>query len=258
MGSPPTEVEREPNELQHMRKIDHTVAISAKSVTLEQYRALTKEKHEIGERWTNQTDFPAVAINWFMAAKYCNLLSKEEGLPEDQWCYEIKGDQVSWKANHLKLRGYRLPTEAEMEFVIRAGAVTSFSFGETDELLGRYAWFNKNSSDMVQRVGFKKPNDLGLFDMHGNCFTWCDEPYADYPAKGVDAIDDRNGRLVVAPTVGHVLRGGSFFYPWSVERCAYRLTYVPTHSDFDLGFRLARTISPDDFTTAPPKSGSNK
>jgi eukaryotic-like serine/threonine-protein kinase len=72
---------------------------------------------------------------------------------------------------YLSHTGYRLPTEAEMEYATRAGAVTSRYFGETEELLPRYAWYVTNSQDRTWPVGSKKPNDLGLFDMHGNVWT---------------------------------------------------------------------------------------
>ena len=84
-------------------------------------------------------------------------------------------------ANYLKRSGYRLPTEAEMEFATRAGSVTSRYYGETEELLPKYAWYNKNGQDRTWPVGSKKPNDLGLFDVQGNVFTWCQERFKAYP-----------------------------------------------------------------------------
>ena len=79
------------------------------------------------------------------------------------------------KPNYLSLTGYRLPTEAEWEYACRAGAVTSWYYGETAELLTHYGWYRTNSPDQTQPVGAKKPNDRGLFDMHGNVFNWCQE-----------------------------------------------------------------------------------
>ncbi len=75
------------------------------------------------------------------------------------------------KENYLSLTGYRLPTEAEMEYACRAGAVTSRYYGETEELLAKYGWYLQNSKERTWPVGSKKPNDLGLFDMHGNVYT---------------------------------------------------------------------------------------
>ncbi len=123
-----------------------------------------------------------VGTSWYQAAAYCNWLSKEEGIAEDQWCYEIKGQVTKLKENYLSLTGYRLPTEAEMEYATRAGALTSRYYGETEELLPKYAWYQKNSQERTWPVGSLKPNDLGLFDVQGNVFTWCQESYKAYPA----------------------------------------------------------------------------
>src|ERR1700723_926287 len=99
-----------------------------------------------------------------------------------------------------------------MEYTTRAGASSSRYYGETEELLGNYAWYTKNSNELVHRVGMKKPNDLGLFDVQGNCYTWCQEPYDTYPGVQNDkVVDDKEAsQLVVASTVSRVLRGGSF------------------------------------------------
>ena len=94
-------------------------------------------------------DLPAVGRSWFKAAAYCNWLSQQEGIDPKQWCYETKpaGETgpnvkvVELRANYLGLQGYRLPTEAEMEYAIRAGAITSRFFGETEDLLPKYAWY---------------------------------------------------------------------------------------------------------------------
>src|SRR6516225_191938 len=113
-------------------------------------------------------DLPVVGIDWYMAARYCNWLSKKEGIPEEEWCYEIHGNEFRLKANYLSRRGYRLPTEAEMEFATRAGASTARYYGETEELLPKYAWYLRNSQEQTWPVGSLKPNDLGLFDVQGN------------------------------------------------------------------------------------------
>jgi formylglycine-generating enzyme required for sulfatase activity len=175
-------------------------------------------------------------------------LSKVEGLPEDQWCYETnaKGQVTALKAKYLSLTGYRLPSEAEWEYACRAGAVTSRYYGETEELLAKYGWYFKNSGQRSWPVGKKKPNDLGLFDMHGNVYHWCQESLqGDYPAsKNGEGIEDNEGALSIPSTVSRVLRGGSFSTQASNVRCADRNWNVPAYRNANVGFRPARTFSP--------------
>src|SRR5262249_45713256 len=160
-----------------------------------------------------------------------------------QWCYEIKGDTTKLKANYLRLSGYRLPTEAEMEYATRAGAMTTRYFGETEGLLPKYAWYVKNAEDRTWPVGSKKPNDLGLFDVQGNVWEWCQEPYSDYSKTDRDqGVEDKDGEEVIIGTRNRVLRGGSFNSRGSNVRSAARYEQVPTYRFVAFGFRPARTI----------------
>jgi formylglycine-generating enzyme required for sulfatase activity len=244
MGSPPTEAGRRDYETQHKKRIGRTFALAAKSVTMEQFRQFEKG-YAPPVVHTETAEFPVVGINWHLAAKYCNWLSKEEGIPEDQWCYEIKGDEINLKSSYLSLAGYRLPTETEKEYATRAQAVTSGYYGETDELLPKYAWYNKHSKEKTWPVGSLKPNDLGLFDTQGNVFTWCQESFKPYPSvKCEESAEDVEDELVVGSTVGRVLRGGSFDAQASYVRSASRINNVPTFGAYDFGFRPGRTFPP--------------
>jgi eukaryotic-like serine/threonine-protein kinase len=226
-------------------------------VTVEQYRQFDKE-YELPAVYTRTAELPVVAVDWYRPVKYCNWLSNEEGIPEDQWCYEIKGQVTKLKENYLSLTGYRLPTEAEMEYATRAGALTSRYYGETDELLPKYAGYLKNSQEQTWPVGSLKPNDLGLFDVQGNVYTWCQESYKDYP-KGneAEARDDQEDGIVVTSTVVRVLRGGSFLLRASDLRSAFRYGNVPSFRNYIVGFRPARTLPLGSFTalTSTPEGG---
>ena len=278
MGSPTAEVGREDDEPQHKRRIGRTFALAAKLVTVEQYRKFDKG-YQLPAVSTRMAYLPVVEIDWYKAAKYCNWLSKQEGIPRDQWCYLPKDEGAlivatgigmasfapnrllaGWMAHkwlspdkdayaegmklapdYLKRTGYRLPSEAEWEYACRAKAVTAYSFGETEELLPKYAWYAPNSQDRTWPVGSLKPNDFGLFDMHGNVYTWCSEINNAYPqAKGCN--DDRENGLVVVGTLSRCLRGGSFNLQASFVRSADRRDYVPASRNGYFGFRVTRTL----------------
>jgi formylglycine-generating enzyme required for sulfatase activity len=149
------------------------------------------------------------------------------------------------KKNYPSLTGYRLPTEAEVEYATRAGAVTSLYYRETAELLDKYGWYTKDSRDRTWSVGGLKPNDLGLFDLHGNVYTWCQESYkGDYAApKGAETVEDKEDHLTVEDTGLRMLRGNSFFaYNGSLVRSAYRYWLVPATRHAFVGFRP--TVTP--------------
>jgi formylglycine-generating enzyme required for sulfatase activity len=138
-----------------------------------------------------------------------------------------------------------LPTEAEIEYATRAGALTSRFYGETEELLHKYAWYTKNSQGKTWPVGGLKPNDLGLFDMQGNVYTWCQERYKDDPqGQDDEPKEDQEDSYSINNQESRVLRCGSFRYPTWLVRSAYRNRDVPTYRGNFVGFRPARTLVP--------------
>jgi serine/threonine protein kinase/formylglycine-generating enzyme required for sulfatase activity len=253
MGSPPLPEARpwiasrqQFMESRHRMSIDRHFAIAATPVTKEQFlRFLEHFEHVEMRRYPDPT-CPIGGVKWELAAMYCNWLSLKEGIEREQLCYEtdVLGVRVTrLKENYLSLDGYRLPSEAEWEYACRAGATTSRYYGESAELLGKYAWYSGNSGERSWPVGSKKPNDLGLFDMHGNVWSWCQESYKDYPeAKGDKVFHDREDTLGIEATRYRASRGGSFDSPATDVRCAFRHGEFPLTRYFNGGFRPARTI----------------
>jgi serine/threonine protein kinase/formylglycine-generating enzyme required for sulfatase activity len=247
MGSPSYEPDRFNDEQLHRRRIPRTFAIATKPVTVAEYRNYPDTKYAPDMRYAPTPDCPAIQISWHKAARYCNWLSKMEGIPPDQWCYTENRPEPRLKKNYLSLTGYRLPTEAEWEYACRAGAVTRWYFGESEALLGTYGWFILNSGNKAWPVMSKQPNDLGLFDLHGNVWCWCHVNGKTYPKlNDGEVVEDSELRDDI------VLRGGSYTVTAPGLRCARRSTLVPLVRDsVSVGFRPARTL-PDARVSGSP------
>jgi formylglycine-generating enzyme required for sulfatase activity len=220
----------------HRQQISHSFAIASKEVTVEQFLRFRKSKE-----YAPTGECPVNAVTWYDAAAYCNWLSAQEGIPMDQLCYAPDkdgryGEGMRIVANYLLRKGYRLPTEAEWEYACRAGADTGYSFGEPVELLRKYAWYAGNSPGRSQPGGMLRPNDFGLFDMHGNALEWCQSAFTPVAAEYRTGDGTSNGP--------RVLRGGWFGSAAGLVRSAYRDGRVPTLRDTYVGFRPARTIAP--------------
>jgi len=196
------------HETSHLRRIGRSFAIATKEVTWREFTGLVKtaqfsnNPHHVDP---DDPDYPVREVSWYDAAHYCNRLSEKVGLSKDQWCYQPneKGEYAAGMrpaGNYLERSGYRLPTEAEWEFACRAGAASDYCFGDDPTRLRYYAWYDvsakldtqsldvlggrlrtdagllgvleawEHSYGHEKRVGRLKPNDLGLFDMHGNIF----------------------------------------------------------------------------------------
>jgi len=136
--------------------------------------------------------------------------------------------------------GLGLPTEAQWEHACRAGTTSEFSFGDDKALLKEYAWYNETASSTGEKyahgVGLKRPNGLGLYDMCGNVFEWCQDWYGSYSR---DAQTDPRG-----PNSGssRVYRGGGFNCTAGYSRSAFRIRGDPGSRHFVLGFRPSRPL----------------
>ncbi len=129
--------------------------------------------------------YPAATMTQQSALRYC------------QWLSNKTGDF------------YRLPTEAEWEYACRAGTQTPWAWGKEPEKAIDYAWFYENSSGSYQKVGTKKPNAWGLYDMHGNVAEWTLDYYTtDYFQR----LDSNAVNPQVWPLKKHsrTVKGGSF------------------------------------------------
>lgn len=215
MGSPDSEPNRKPDEgPQHKVKIS-PFWMGQCEITWNEYELFMYPDEEKRTRATVQSDekgdkladavthpskpyvemsfgmgkdgFPAIAMTQHAANKYCQWLSAKTG------------------------QFYRLPTEAEWEYAARAGTTTTYFWGDDASKLPDYAWFEENSDFKYQKVGKKKPNPWGLYDIYGNVVEWVLDQYdPDYykqcDARGV-VTDPWNRATKPYPLA---VRGGSW------------------------------------------------
>ncbi len=175
-------------------------------------------------------NYPAISMTQYAALTFC------------KWLSQITG----------KL--YRLPTEAEWEYACRAGTTTAYYFGDDVSMLGDYAWYWDNSNDSYHKVGEKKPNPWGLYDMHGNVAEWTMDQYqADFYSTLEDGA--KNPWRIPTSLYPRSVRGGSWDDDPPALRSANRIESDPDWQKRDpqipksfwwntdapfLGFRVVR------------------
>jgi formylglycine-generating enzyme required for sulfatase activity len=217
MGSPESEEGRYEDEVQHEVTLTKDFYLGVTEVTQAQYQKVMGENpsHFQGDKVQSESsNHPVERVSWEDAVDFCKKLSE---LPEEK------------KAGRV----YRLPTEAEWEYACRAGSKAAYGFGDERDSLGDYAWFMQNLGGKTHRVGEKKPNAWGLYDMHGNIWEWCNDSYGEYPKGAVsDPTGSREGSI-------RVIRGGGWGDVAASCRSADRDGNGPSFRIFCNGFRVA-------------------
>lgn len=204
----------------HQVSLSSPFHIGTYQVTNAQYEEFDPDHREQrGKIGFSQDDDEAVVfVDWHEATRFCEWLSKKEGLP------------------------YRLPTEAEWEYACRAGTTTHYHTGDT--LPGEFqknvgeSWYpdegrSRGAEEIVPlHVGKTSPNAWGLFDMHGNVEEWCQDWYGPYEAHPQTDPCGRESGLY------RVTRGGSHSTLLCYLRSANRLGAVPEDKHWYIGFRV--------------------
>lgn len=181
MGSPPSERGRYDDEGQFEVTISRGFWLGQYLVTQAQFTAGLRH----GNRWpslfstlSDSADRPVEQVSWGEAIAFCKELNSvyADNLPAGY--------------------GFSLPTEAQWEYVCRAGTRTRYHSGDADEDLDHVDWHAGNSGGTTHPVGQKPPNPWGFFDMHGNVQEWCYDCYSDYPdGSVVDWEGPKDGML---------------------------------------------------------------
>ena len=214
----------------------HSVTVS--DFYIGKYEVTQKEWKEIMDNnpshWKGD-DLPVESVSWYDAVEFCNRKSEAEGLTK---CYTGSGKNI--KCN-FSAGGYRLPTEAEWEYAACGGiegenAHSRFRYSGSNNI-GDVAWYSSNSGGKTHKVGTKQPNELGIYDMSGNVWEWCNDWYEeDYYNKS-----PKNDPRGPSSAEYSVLRGGSWNPYGNDCRVANRSSYAPSVSSSIIGFRFART-----------------
>jgi len=201
----------------HEVSIDKAFYIGRYEITNIEYKeflAATKKRVMIPPNWTADMQ-PAVGVSWDDANAYA------------AWLSDLTGKK------------YRLPTEAEWEYVARAGTTTRYFWGDVHQKEGSwlktfpiqthdYAWIKTNSNDVTHSVGSKKPNAWGLYDIIGNVWEWCSDTYTD---DYTTAPEEEQLKII---------RGGSWFSTPNEVTSSHRGANVNDFISYSIGFRLVR------------------
>ena len=239
MGSPDRETDRCEDEGPLLNvALDYRLAVGKYEVTFDDWRACAAAGHCSEYRpddqgWGNGT-YPVVNVSWHDAKEYIEWLKK--GAPMDQKQHQAQPPFC-----------YRLLTEAEWEYVARAGTTTPFNTGTTiraDQANydGQFSYGSGEAGPYRRRAtstGAFPPNRWGLHDVHGNVREWVEDCWNDSLAR----IPSNGAARETGLCDRRVVRGGSWRDHPTFLRSAYRNWADADHRNSHTGFRVARKLS---------------
>ena len=209
MGSPSTETGRYSYETQHSVTISNPFFMQTTEVTQGQWRAVMGSNPSYFSSCGDSC--PVEQVSWTDTQSFLTAMNT--------------GGKCT----------YRLPTEAEWEYAARAGTTTAYSFGDSEALLGNYAWYSSNSGSTTHPVAQKLSNPWGLYDMHGNVWEWVSDRYEILTSSAAtDPIGATSGS-------DRVSRGGGSYSSPANVRSAIRSRDAPGNRFKSAGLRLAVT-----------------
>jgi formylglycine-generating enzyme required for sulfatase activity len=173
-------------------------------------------------------------VNPFAANPSCFKTSPDHPVENISWndAHEFIQKLISLNKNKYL---FRLPTEAEWEYAARScGKPEKFSGSAP---LNDLAWYSANSGMTTRPVGMKKPNAIGLYDLSGNVYEWCEDNYSESAYKK----HREKNPIISEEGPKRVIRGGSWCNSPHEMRCAYRAGVSQDFKSNYLGFRLVMT-----------------
>ena len=239
MGSPLDEEGRYEDEGPVEVTISKPFEMMTTEVTQEQYFLVTGEtpshfsRREDCENWDGVRqmcpDHPVESVSLYEVQDFIKKLNAFTGI---KGCKGVPEDPKGC---------YRLPTEAEWEWAVRAGTETAYFFGDDPSQLDGYAVYSANSDNRTHEVttGWHNPNKL--HGMYGNVWEWVEDSYKRILEGGKDPLNRESGECVFSEEC-RVLRGGGWISGAGRLRSANRLRYNPEYRYNDVGFRLVRTL----------------
>lgn len=234
MGTPEWESDSAfADEPYHPVTLTHDIWISQYEITQSEWEAVMGTSPWTGHTDCTEPTCPASYLVWSDAARFANAVSTAAGLSP---CYYTDGSLGV--GNPYVCTGYRLPTDAEWEYVARAGTGQTYIYaGSNDITAVGYA----SGWDAPQPVGQLAPNAWGTYDMSGNLWEWTNDAYDDDATYTDAAVTDPVGGNF---TTQRVARGGAAGTTLDNCRVANRLSYqAAPSSPKSIGFRLARSLN---------------